>query len=488
MFHDLLVIGGGINGTAIARAAAVAGRKVLLVEQGDLAQATSSASTKLMHGGLRYLERYEFGLVHESLVERRIMLQTAPHLVRPLEFHIPHEAGMRPWPVMRIGLWFYDLLAWRGKLPRSRSVRLDDPALLKPGRRGFSYWDAWVDDARLVVLNALDAAELGAIIRTRTRFMNAVRQDDGWAIMLDGPNGEETHFARMIVNAAGPWVEQVLRSGFARETPVSRVRLVRGSHIVVARCFAGDHALLLQQPDGRIVFAIPYLGEHTLIGTTDAPVSEPEDARISADETEYLLAAVNRYRRQPLTRADIVGSYAGIRALYDDGAGSASAVSRDYHFDLDRHFDRDRAGAPVLSVFGGKITTARHLADKALKRLGIRGGDTRDRPLPGGSFTDFTALCDTARRCWPFLDDATIGRMASAYGTRIAEVMGDARSLEDMGQDFGAGLYAREVDYLAAKEWATCAQDILWRRSKLGYRLTASQVDRLQAYMAARAP
>lgn len=480
MVYDLLIIGGGINGSAIARAVAVAGKKVLLVEQGDLAQATSSASTKLMHGGLRYLEHYEFRLVHESLTERGIMLQMAPHLVRPLEFRIAHSRDMRPWPIMRLGLWLYDLLAWRGKLPRSRSIKLDDPALRNADGAGFSYWDAWVDDARLVVANALDATELGATILTGTRFVHAEREGDGWTASLETSEGAETVSASMIVNAAGPWVERILQNGFEGGTSSSHVRLVRGSHIIVARCFDGDHAWLFQQPDGRIVFAIPYQQDYTLLGTTDAPTDDPADAHISAQETDYLLTAINRYRSKPLVAADIVSSYAGIRALYDDGAGSASAVSRDYHLDL------DAAGAPLLSVFGGKITTARHLADDVLARLGIRKGDTRHRPLPGGDFTNFADVREAARARWPFLESATIERMASAYGTYIARVMGDAQSREDMGEDFGAGLYAREVEYLIAHEWATCAQDIVWRRSKLGLRMSAAQVERLQAYIEGR--
>jgi glycerol-3-phosphate dehydrogenase len=480
MSFEMLIIGGGINGTAIARAAAMAGRKVLLAEQGDLAQATSSASTKLMHGGLRYLERYEFSLVHDSLVERAIMLKTAPHLVHPLEFRIAHSPDRRPWPVMRLGLWLYDLLAWRGKLPRSRSIVLDDPALRPEYRRGFSYWDARVDDARLVIANALDAARLGTEIRTRTRFVSARRRGDGWAVTLDTPDGERSISARMIVNAAGPWVEQVLRGCITDEPRQSRLRLVRGSHIVVRRCFGGNHAWLFQQPDGRIVFAIPYHQDYTLIGTTDVPVEEPADTHIDGEEADYLLAAVNRYRREPLAIADIMSSYAGIRALYDDGAGSASTISRDYHLDL------DRAGAPLLSVFGGKITTARHLADDVLAKLGIQGGDTRHRPLPGGDFGDFAALLDSAQKRWPFLDEAMIARMAAAYGTRMERVIGDAQSLNDMGQDFGGGLFDREADYLIDHEWATCMQDIVWRRTKSGLRMNGEQTEALEAYIAAR--
>lgn len=474
--YDLLVIGGGINGTAIARAAAVAGQKVILAEMGDLAEATSSASTKLMHGGLRYLEGYEFRLVYESLTERGIMLKSAPHLVHPLQFRIPHNNDMRPWLIMRIGLLLYDLLAWRGTLPRSRAIRLDDMALLQSNGRGFSYWDARVDDARLVVMNALDAAEAGATILPRTRFVGAAKSDEGWIASLCAPEGALTVSTRMIVNAAGPWVEQVLRNGFDHDGP-SRLRLVRGSHIIVRRCFEGEHAWLFQQPDGRIVFAIPYQQDFTLIGTTDIPVSEPTDAHISPGESEYLLAAVNRYRREPVLKTEIISSYAGIRALFDDGAGSASAVSRDYHLDLAPE------GPPLLNVFGGKITTARHLAEEVLERLGIRSADTRLRPLPGGDIPDFSAFLDAARQRWPFLEAITLERLASAYGTRMGRILGAARTNSDLGKDFGAGLYAREVDYLMTNEWATSAEDILWRRSKLGLRLTATQMEALESYI-----
>lgn len=476
---DLLIIGGGINGTAIARSAAVAGQKVVLVEQGDLAQGTSSASTKLMHGGLRYLEHYEFRLVHESLTERAIMLKAAPHLVGPLEFRIVHNAAIRSWAIMRLGLWLYDLLAWRGNLPRSRSITLEDPALPNARGCGFSYWDARVDDARLVIANALDAAALHASILTRTRFLSAHRQADKWLVSLDTPRGVQALSAARIVNAAGPWVERVLREDCAIGS-ASRLRLVRGSHIIVRRCFEGDHAWLFQQPDGRIVFAIPYQQHFTLIGTTDVAVDDPTDAHISPEETEYLLGAVNRYRRDPLLREAIVHSLAGIRALYDDNAGSASAVSRDYHIEV------DAAGPPVLSIFGGKITTARHLAEEVLKRLGISGGGTQDRPLPGGDFSDFSDFLGSAQQRWPFLSEAMIARMAAAYGTRIERVIGTARTLADMGRDFGAGLHAREVDYLIAEEWAQSAQDILWRRTKLGLRLSSEQAAELQAYIEQR--
>lgn len=474
--YDLLVVGGGINGASIARAAAVAGKRVLLVEQGDLAQATSSASTKLMHGGLRYLEYYEFKLVRESLAERAVMLRTAPHIVRPLEFRLPHAPSMRPWPIVRLGLWLYDLFSLGGGLPRSRTIRLKDPYLQSEGRRGFSYWDGWVDDARLVVLNALDAHEAGASIATRTRLLSAQRGTDHWTARLEEGARQYSVQARAIVNAAGPWVEEVLHERLGANDG-SRTRLVRGSHIVVKRCLGGDHAWLLQQPDGRIVFAIPYLDDFTLIGTTDIAVSNAGEDRISQEEVDYLLGAANRYLRTPINADAIVGDYAGIRPLVDDGTDAASAVTRDYRLELDED------GAPLLSIFGGKITTARHLAEVAMERLGVTGGTTRERPLPGGEFGNFPALLHEVCRRWPFLGDRTAKRVVRAYGTRIANILGDAAATADLGQDFGAGLHAREVDYLVQHEWARSADDILWRRSKLGYALSSEQISALDAYI-----
>lgn len=474
--YDMLIVGGGVNGTAIARAAALAGQRVLLVEQGDLAQGTSSASTKLMHGGLRYLEYYEFKLVREALAERAVMLRTAPHIVRPLEFRLPHMPAMRPWPVVRMGLWLYDLFALGGGLRRSRGIRLDDPALVQNGGRGFSYWDGWVDDARLVVLNAMDAAEAGADIRTHSRLESAQRQADLWTVTLRDATGAHQVAAQTIVNAAGPWVEQVLHDRLGQHNG-SHIRLVRGCHIVVKRCLAGDHAWMLQQPDGRIVFAIPYLNDFTLIGTTEVTVDSPTDTAIAPAEIAYLLEAANRYLRTPLRKEAIVGSYGGIRPLVEDGTAAASAVSRDYRLELDRR------GAPLLSVFGGKITTARHLAQAALDRLGIAGGDTSQRPLPGGDISDFGAFLTSVRARWPFLDEPVARRMAQAYGSRIDTLLVNARAPDDLGTDFGAGLRAREVDYLIRHEWARSADDIIWRRTKLGYYLTPAQVERLDRYI-----
>ncbi len=476
--YDLAIIGGGINGASIARAAAVAGHSVLLVEQGDLGQATSSASTKLIHGGLRYLEHFAFGLVRESLRERDIMLRAAPHIARPLEFRLPHDGRLRPWWLVRLGLRIYDGLAGRRSLPRSRAITLAEAALKIPSGRGFSYWDGWVDDSRLVVLNAIDAAEAGASICTRTRCVGARRSGGGWSVDLHNDGGQTTRRARILINAAGPWVDQVLRDriGF---TPRHPIRLVRGSHIILARRLPQEHAYLLQQEDGRIVFIIPYQGDLTLVGTTDVAVGSPDESAISQGEADYLLAAVNRYLRDPATPEDIVGHFAGIRALADSGKGRPSAANRGYDLVLESGLP------PLLTVRGGKITTARHLAETVLDTLGLSpGAGTRARALPGGDFADFDAFLGGLRARWPFLPAATAERLARAYGTRAARMLAGVTSSADLGEDFGHGLTACEIDYLVAAEWARNSEDILWRRTKLGLRLSPLQVSRVQAYLA----
>jgi glycerol-3-phosphate dehydrogenase len=365
--YDLLIIGGGINGAAIARDAAGRRQKVLLVEKDELAAHTSSASSKLIHGGLRYLEYYEFRLVREALKEREILLRTAPHIVTPLRFVLPHGPGMRPWWMLRAGLKLYDLLAIGGSLPRSTATvetPLREPLKEEAALRLAAYWDARVDDARLVILNAVDAAHHGAEIATRTEFLSARRQGELWEAELSG--GRRV-CARAIINAAGPWVADVLKQRLSEESRAS-VRLIKGSHMVVPRLYEGDHAYILQQPDGRVVFALPW-GEANLIGTTDIPVDTPEEAVISTEEIDYLCAAVNRYFRRQTAPSHVLGSYSGVRSLYDDGAGEAKAVTRDYHLELD-----DDPGPKLLSIFGGKITTARALAEEGLAKLGIKGG------------------------------------------------------------------------------------------------------------------
>ena len=466
---DLLIIGGGINGCGIARDAAGRGLSVVLVEQDDLAQHTSSASTKLIHGGLRYLEYYEFRLVREALMERERLLAIAPHIIWPLRFVMPLPPTGRPAWLIRLGLFLYDHIGGRKRLPASSSVSLAGPlgAGLRPGiHRGFAYSDCWVEDARLVVLNAVDARERGAEVLTRTRFLGAERDGDFWTAKLTSDAGERSVRARAIVNAGGPWVGKVAH--LVTEASGDRPpRLVKGSHIVVPRRFQGEHAYILQNADKRIVFAIPYERDFTLIGTTDvAWTGEPGKPAITPEETRYLCDSVNEYLAEPIAPTDVVASYSGVRPLYDDGRADASAVTRDYVLKL------DGGQPPILSVYGGKITTYRRLAEQALEKLAPFFLDlpepwTDRAGLPGGDLADFTAFLDQARTRWPFLSSALSYRLARAYGTRIERVLGTAATLADMGEDLGGELFTREVDYLVAEEWARTAEDILWRRSKL---------------------
>ena len=466
---DLLVVGGGINGAAIARDAAGRGLTVLLVEKDDLAAHTSSASSKLVHGGLRYLERLDFRLVRESLRERETLLRTAPHLVRPLRFVLPDPPGGRPTWLLRAGLLLYDLLAGRSALPRSHALAADDPAAapLRPGFRLLGYWDAWTDDARLVVLTALDAAERGAAIATRAELLSARRDGDRWIAEISGGRAVA---ARMIANAAGPWVCEVMKARLGAASR-SAVRLVKGSHILVPRLWPDGHAYILQQPDGRIVFALPY-GGHSLIGTTDVPVARPEDAVVSRAEIDYLCAAANRHFTRPTAPADVLWSYAGVRALHDDGSKRPKDVTRDYWL------ERDPAPGPALvSVFGGKLTTARALAEAALAKLGAGGRSwTATSPLPGGEHGP-----------WAFgwLPQAMRERMAAAYGARLDRILAGAAGLADLGRHFGAGLYEAEVRYLIETEFARTADDILWRRTKLGLEMTESDQSALRDFIGA---
>ena len=473
---DLLIIGGGINGAAIARDAAGRGLDVLLVEKDDLAGHTSSASSKLIHGGLRYLEQYEFRLVRESLHEREILLRTAPHLVRPLLFVLPDPPGGRPWWMIRLGLLFYDLLAGRGGLPRSRGVPKGDTLLsapLKPGNFKLgTYWDAWVDDARLVALNALDAHERGAEIATRTEFLSAARDGDAWAAPLSGGRNVR---ARMIVNAAGPWVADVLNQRLETRSDAA-VRLVKGSHILVPRLWEGDQAYILQQQDGRVVFALPY-GERSLIGTTDIAVASPADAVITADEIAYLCAAANAYFVRAVVPADVLWSYSGVRSLHDDGAAKPKDVTRDFHLELD-----GAPGPKLLSVFGGKITTARALALQALDRLGIAGFKfTTSATVPGGNVS--AAYNDWLAQLAAWLPAPVVLRLSRAYGTRLQGMLEGAASIADLGRHFGAGLYERELRYLMTTEWARTGEDVLWRRTKLGLEMGATEQAALARWM-----
>ncbi len=494
---DLLIVGGGINGAGIARDAAGRGLSVLLCEQDDLAGSTSSASTKLIHGGLRYLEYYEFRLVREALFERERLLESAPHIIWPLRFILPHEKGIRPAWFVRIGLFLYDNLAPRRKLPGTERINLArHPAgqALKPGfDTAFVYSDCWVEDSRLVSLNALDAAERGAEIRVRTQVLSARRDGGTWlAAIRDRETGETREVrARALVNAAGPWVADVLNAKLGLNTRKS-VRLVKGSHIVVPKLFEGDHAFILQNTDKRIIFAIPYQSRFTLVGTTDVPVETgPGKAAISDEEVRYLCDAINHAFRREIGPSDVVWTYSGVRPLYDDGSANASAVTRDYVFDL----DAPGSEPPVLSIFGGKITTFRKLAEHALDELrrffpGMQAPWTETATLPGGDMpdADFERFLADLMRRRPFLPEGQARRMGRAYGTRVDELLGDARSWADLGEDFGGGLTAAEVDYLVRREWARTSEDILWRRSKLGLHVPAGAADRIDAYLDAKRP
>jgi glycerol-3-phosphate dehydrogenase len=494
---DLAVIGGGINGCGIARDAAGRGNSVFLCEMNDLASGTSSVSTKLVHGGLRYLEYYEFHLVREALIEREILWRIAPHIIRPLRFVLPHHAGLRPTWMLRFGLFLYDHIGGRKRLPPTRSVDLSRDEVGKPlvagrYRKGFEYSDCFVDDARLVVLTARDAADRGADIRTRTRAVETRQADGLWHVTVeDTLSGERsTISARVLVNAGGPWVEQVLTLGAGVNTR-ARVRLVQGSHIVVRKLYDHDRAYIFQNSDGRIVFAIPYQDDFTLIGTTDRDYEgDPARVKASDDEIAYLCASVGEYLAKPVTPQDVVWTYAGVRPLYDDGASEAKAATREYAFELDTP-----GGVPLLSVYGGKITTYRRLAEEALEKLSsylkgakAREGWTAKAPLPGGDMevSAVAALTVELMRGYPFLTKAHASRLAHAYGTRTAKLLGTARSMADLGRDFGATLTESEVRYLISHEWACTAADIVWRRSKLGLRMSASDIAALDDWLAAQ--
>lgn len=480
--RDMLVIGGGINGAGIARDATGRGLSVALVEKDDLAQHTSSASTKLVHGGLRYLEQYEFRLVHESLAEREVLLANAPHIVWPLRFVLPHHQGLRPRWMLRLGLFLYDHIGGRRTLPGSGAITLSDGVLRGRFRHGFEYSDCWVEDARLVVLNALDAAERGAEVLTRTAVTGLARRADGWTATLS--NGRSID-ARVVVNAAGPWVDDVAAlatQGRAQQ----RVRLVKGSHIIVARKHDGDHAYLFQQADGRVVFAIPYERDYTLIGTTDVPFHGDRDrVVISPEETSYLCAAASEYFREPVRPQDVIATFAGVRPLYDDQSASNSTVTRDYVFELDAEI-----GAPLLSIYGGKITTYRKLAEHALERLAphlpMGRAWTRGTPLPGGEIgCDFQHFAVSLRVERPWLPAPMAWRLARAYGTRAGALLGIATSLADLGQHFGGDLYEAELRYLRDAEFARSAEDVLWRRTKLGLHLPAATEAAIEQWFAA---
>ena len=489
---DLIVVGGGINGAGVACDAAGRGLSVALVEQDDLASATSSASSKLIHGGLRYLEHYEFRLVREALTEREVLLNKAPHIVWPLRFILPHRAEMRPAWMLRLGLFLYDHLGRKTRLPNSRSVNLrSDPVglpLRPQSRTGFVYYDCWVDDARLVVANAMQAASNGAEILTRHRLLEADRSHGRWRATVSNrmTGATVTLFGHALVNAAGPWVE-VLNRDALRFEGRRKVRLIKGSHIVVPRLHDGDQAYILQHDDGRVIFALPYEGAFSLIGTTDlAFEGDPADVAIEPAEIDYLCKAINQYFDVDLGPDDVVSSYAGVRPLYDDAAEDPSTVTRDYVLDID---DED-GNAPLLSIYGGKVTTYRRLAEHVLERLQpyfpeMGPAWTEGTALPGGHIADGAFEPFLAELCQEYakLDPDYLRRLARRHGSRCREILQDTAEEKDLGSDFGGGLREREVDYLCQHEWAMTADDILWRRTKCGLHTNSGGRLALEKYL-----
>ena len=485
---DLVVIGGGINGAGIARDAAGRGLSVILCEKDDLAQGTSSRSGKLIHGGLRYLEYYEFRLVREALIEREVLLNAAPHIVWPMRFVLPHSPEQRPAWLVRLGLFLYDHLGGRKKLPGCRNIDLRHDPEGKPIRpeftRAFEYSDCWVDDARLVSLNALDAKERGAIVMTRTAATTARRVNGGWEVEFAAADGTQSKVrAKAIANAAGPWVENVI-NGVAGSNSPRRVRLVKGSHIVVPKFWDGPQAYLFQNNDKRVIFANPYEGDMALIGTTDIPYEgRAEDVAIDGDETEYLLTAINRYLKVPVTRDQVVHAFSGVRPLYDDNAENPSAVTRDYVFDV-------TGEPPMLSVFGGKITTYRKLAEHALEKLkpffpAMKSAWTAHAPLPGGDMPEasFERFLTQLQASQPWLPEGLALHYARLYGTRTKDVLNGARDVSNLGRHFGGLLYQAEIDYLRKAEWALTAEDVLNRRTKHGIHINSEQRRDVADYM-----
>jgi glycerol-3-phosphate dehydrogenase len=490
--HDIFVIGGGINGCGIARDAAGRGYSVFLAEMNDLASGTSSAATKLIHGGLRYLEHYEFRLVREALMEREVLWQIAPHIIWPLRIVLPHHKGLRPAWFLRLGLFVYDFLGGRKLLPATRTLNLREDETGKPLRDGyttaFEFSDCWANDARLVVLNARDAADRGATIRTRTKVMSARAENGIWQIgVQDELTGERSVVnARLLINASGPWVDRVLAVTLGQNS-VGNVRLVQGSHIVVKKLYEHDRCYMFQNADGRIIFAIPYEGEYTLIGTTDQDYQgDPADVKIGQSEVDYLCAVASEYFKTPVTSRDIVWSYSGVRPLYDDGASRAQEATRDYVLKS----SIAPGGAPLINVIGGKLTTYRRLAEATLEKvaemIGAKGKPWTDQtPLPGGDFapTGYPQVVAGLKRDYPFLDLAYAQRLARLYGTLARKILGIARSYADLGRHFGDDLYEAEVSYLMANEWAATLEDVLWRRTKRGLHASSINVAALDEFI-----
>ncbi|WP_206019818.1 glycerol-3-phosphate dehydrogenase [Pseudomaricurvus alkylphenolicus] len=486
--YDLLVVGGGVNGTGIALDAAGRGLKVLLCEMNDLASATSSNSSKLIHGGLRYLEHNEFRLVREALAEREVLLKKAPHIMNPLRFRLPHRPHLRPAWMIRAGLFLYDNLAKRATLPASHGIRFyKNSPVIDDIRRGFEYSDGWVDDARLVVLNAVGARDKGANILSRTRCVQARRIDKLWQVELEDTTAGDRRqvTAKGLVNAAGPWVSSFFDDTMEKPAP-KQVRLVKGSHIIVPRIHWEPEAYILQNEDNRIVFVIPYEERFSLVGTTDVEYSgDPSQVSISEDETDYLISVVNRHFKHQIARKDIVSSYSGVRPLLEDESDSPDAVTRDYTMEL----DDDNGFAPLLSIFGGKITTYRKLSEAAVDQLtpwfpNMGNAWTAHEPLPGGVFDSREELSHELMQLYPWLSIHLINRYTRSYGTLTHQMLEGCKGLADMGEDFGHGLYQQEIDYLVEKEWAVDAEDVLWRRSKLGLFLSDDEKRRVQEYLA----
>ena len=485
--YDVAVIGGGINGVGIAADAAGRGLSVFLCEKDDLASHTSSASSKLIHGGLRYLEHYEFRLVREALAEREVLLAKAPHIVKPMRFVLPHRPHLRPAWMIRAGLFLYDNLGKREKLPGSKSLKFGaDSALKSEIKKGFEYSDCWVDDARLVVLNAMAAREKGAHVHTQTRCVSARRTKGLWHLQLERADGSLFSItAKALVNAAGPWVAKFIRDDLKMESPYG-IRLIQGSHIIVPKLYEGEHAHILQNEDQRIVFTIPYLNHFTLIGTTDREYTgDPAKVAITEGETDYVLKVVNAHFKKQLSREDILHSYSGVRPLCNDESDNPSAVTRDYTLALSGSTEE----APLLSVFGGKLTTYRKLAESAMAQLmpfftQMRPSWTATATLPGGEdMTTPEALSARIRDKLDFVPTEIARRWAVTYGSRTWRMLEGVESLADMGEHIGGGLYTREVDYLCSEEWATTAHDILWRRTKLGLFTTAEEQQKLATYL-----
>ena len=491
VIHDIFIIGGGVNGCGIARDAAGRGYSVYLAEMNDLASGTSSASTKLIHGGLRYLEYYEFRLVRKALMEREVLWRMAPHIIRPMRFVLPHQPGLRPAWLLRLGLFLYDHIGGRKLLPPTRVLDMRaDPAgrpLKKIFARAFEYSDCWADDARLVVLNARDAADRGAAIMTRARVVRAVAEAGAWTVeVAHGDGSTERVRARLLVNAAGPWVDRVLGGPLGRGD-VHDVRLVEGAHIVVNKKFDDPRAFFFQNRDGRIIFAIPYEDDFTVIGTTDRDYEgDPADTRCSDDEIAYLCAAASEYFAQAVKPADVVWTYSGVRPLLSDGASKAQEATRDYVVKAEEH----AFGAPLVNIFGGKITTYRRLAEEVMEAaaamIGAKGQRwTADSRLPGGDFPvrGYGDQVDKLRADYPFLDPVFARRLVRLYGTRARMILGKARSAADLGRHFGLDLYEAELRYLANHEWARTGEDVLWRRTKRGLKVSNAQAEAISAFM-----